>query len=91
MKSNFLLGELKLEDAARIKLKRIPMDLIARHAIQEHGVLNAKEAAANEAAMKSLGEIKSRYFVDPTNHDKGCVLVTTRRTWDRTMVSLERS
>ena len=89
MKSNFLLGTLKLHDAARIKLKRIPMDLIARHAMQEHGLINNKETKANEAAMKTLGEIKSRYLIDPTDRSKGCVVVITRRTWDETTVKVE--
>lgn len=88
MKSNFLLGNLKLNDSARIKLKRIPMDLIARHAVQEHGLVTAKELEANTLAMKTLGEIKSRYYIDPTDKKAGTVIVVTRRTWDETTVML---
>jgi len=89
MHSNFLLGELKLQDAARIKLKRIPMDLIARHAVQEHGLITPKESAANTASMKTLGEIKSRYYVDPTDKRAGTVVVVTGRSWSETTVMLE--
>ncbi len=89
MRSNFLLGELRLQGEARIRLKRIPMDLIARHAVQDHGYISANEAAANETAMKNLGEIKSRFYIDPTNKQAGTVLVITCRTWSATTVEVE--
>jgi len=37
MYSNFLLGTLRVSRAAKVKLKRIPYDLIARHAVNEQG------------------------------------------------------
>jgi hypothetical protein len=89
MYANFLLGTLHVSAAAAVKLKRVPLDLVARHAINEHGRVTALEAKRNEAGMKTLGRIVSRYPVDPTNPKEGSVLVVTRATWDLTTVKLE--
>ena len=61
MQTNFLLGALKLTETARLVLKRQPYDLIARHALNEHGNVTAAEMAQNIQSMKSLGPIISRY------------------------------
>lgn len=89
MYSNFLLGNLRITEGARIRLKRIPYDLIARHAVNEHGVLSARELRRNQLAMKSIGEIMSRYRVDPTDASLGNVVVVTHESWDETLVKLE--
>lgn len=89
MKANFLLGTLRITEAARMSLKRIPYDLLARHAINEHGHITRREERRNEIAMKTIGEIKSRYRIDPTDPAKGNVIVLTQRTWDETIVQLE--
>jgi hypothetical protein len=89
MYANFLLGELHVSDVARITLKRIPLDLIARHAVNEHGQITARERANNQQAMRDLGEIRSRYMIDPTNPRLGSVLVVTCETWSDTRVTLE--
>ena len=89
MYSNFLLGNLRITDGARMRLKRIPYDLIARHAINEHGVLSKREERCDEISMKTIGEIMSRYRVDPTDASLGNVLVVTHATWDETLVKLE--
>ncbi len=60
MYSNFLLGTLRVSRAAKVKLKRIPYDLIARHAVNEHGDISKQETINNLAAMKTVGEIMSR-------------------------------
>jgi hypothetical protein len=39
MQTNFLLGTLQLTPEARMTLKRLPYDLVARHAINEHGLI----------------------------------------------------
>ena len=89
MYSHFLLGTLRVSRGAKVKLKRIPYDLIARHAINEHGNITKEEAIANLASMSTVGAIKSRYFVDPTNFGLGTVVIVTRPTWDETLVKLE--
>lgn len=89
MYSNFLLGNLRITEGARVKLKRIPYDLICRHAINEHGELSKREARRNELAMVTIGEIMSRYRVDPTDASLGNVVVVTHATWDETLVKLE--
>jgi hypothetical protein len=89
MQTNFLLGTLKLTEPARLVLKRQPYDLIARHAINEHGNITREEQARNERNMKSLGPIISRYKVDPTNPRSRNVIIYTRNKWDETLVALE--
>ena len=89
MYSNFLLGTLRVSSGAKAKLNRIPYDLIARHAVNEHGQLTTKENIANLAAMKSVGSIMSRYMIDPTDMAQGNVVVITRAAWDETLVKLE--
>ena len=89
MQSNFLLGTLRITEGARIQLKRIPYDLIARHAINEHGQISSRQVRANEMAMKTIGEIISRYRVDPTDLELGSVIIVTHATWDETLIKLE--
>lgn len=89
MQTNFLLGTLKLTETARMALKRQPFDLIARHAVNEHGLITAKERANNEKSMKTLGPILSRYKLDPTDPRSPNVIIYTRDKWDETLVALE--
>jgi ribosomal 50S subunit-associated protein YjgA (DUF615 family) len=89
MYSNFLLGSLRITDGAQIHLKRIPYDLIARHAINEHGQITKREARSNEIAMQTIGEIVSRYRIDPTDASLGNVIIVTHATWDETLIKLE--
>ena len=89
MYSNFLLGNLRITEGARIRLKRIPYDLLARHAINEHGHITKRESRSNEMAMNTIGEIMSRYRIDPTDESLGNVIVVTHATWDETLVKLE--
>lgn len=89
MQTNFLLGELKITEPARLKLKRLPYDLICRHAINEHGSITARERKANEHSMKTLGPIVSRYKADPTDPTTKHIVIRTRATWDETVVDLE--
>lgn len=89
MYSNFLLGTLRVSRGAKVKLKRTPYDLIARHAVNEHGHLSKEETVNNLASMKTVGAIMSRYFIDPTNMELGTVVIITRPSWDETLVKLE--
>ena len=70
-------------------LKRQPYDLVARHAINEHGLITAREAAKNAESMKHVGEIISRYPSDPTNPKAKKILITTKETWTETVISVE--
>jgi hypothetical protein len=89
LQTNFLLGTLKLTETARLVLKRQPYDLIARHAINEHGNITREEKARNERNMKCIGPIISRYRADPTNPRSRNVIIYTRDKWDETLVTLE--
>lgn len=89
MYSNFLLGELSVTEAARTKLGRTPLDLVARHAINDHGNITALERKRNQIGMKRAGEIISRFPVDPTDPSKGHVIVKTDASWTSTTVKLE--
>jgi len=89
VQTNFLLGTLKMSHRARKALRREPYDLIARHAINEHGLISEREQKQNELSMKNLGELVSRYRVDPTDPKKGTVIVKTSVSWRETTVCLE--
>ncbi len=89
MQTNFLLGSLRLTEPARMVLKRQPFDLIARHAVNEHGNITSEEQRQNEIGMKTLGPIISRYKADPTNPRSKNVVIYTFSAWNETLVSLE--
>jgi hypothetical protein len=89
MQTNFLLGALRLAEPARLLLKRQPYDLIARHAINDHGHISEKERKMNETGMRTIGAIISRYRADPTNPHSKNVLIITSNNWAETLVTLE--
>lgn len=87
--SNFLLGGISTTEKAFAALGRVPLDLVARHAVNEHGLATARELKQNAIAMKTGGPIISRYYIDPTNPRKGKVVVITTKSWGATQVQLE--
>lgn len=90
MRSNFLLGTIVVDPKAKAALKRDPLDLIARHAVNDHGSASLRQHRINlHSLQNTAGEIVSRYTVDPTDPDSGHVLVITSLGWDRTIVKLE--
>lgn len=89
MHANFLLGEINTTEKAYDALGRVPLDLVARHAINEHGQVTPTELKQNMIAMKTGGPIISRYSVDPTDRRKGKVVVITTKSWGSTHVQLE--
>lgn len=89
MYATFLLGDLHVSEQARAALGRMPLDLIARHAVNEHGQITPREAKRNEQSMNDAGEIISRYLIDPTNPSLGHVVVITDASWGQTNVILE--
>lgn len=89
MYSNFLLGDISTTEKAFAALGRVPLDLVARHAVNEHGLATARELKQNAIAMKTGGPIISRYYIDPTNPRKGKVVVITTKSWGATQVQLE--
>ena len=89
MQTNFLLGSLSMTPSAKMVLKRLPYDLVCRHAINEHGLITKKERAANELGMITCGPIKSRYRADPTAPKSKHVVIETDETWSNTLIRLE--
>lgn len=89
MRSNFLLGSLVVTNAARIKLRRVPLDLVARHAVNDHGVATLRELRSNQLALQTGDRIISRFPVDPTDSTQGFVVVITEDSWASTTVKLE--
>ena len=89
MQTNFLLGSLKLTEQARRTLKRLPYDLVARHAINEHGVITSRERKRNALSMLTIGPIKSRYRANPTDPRSKYVVIETDATWSETIISVE--
>jgi hypothetical protein len=89
MQTNFLLGSLQITEDAQAELKRLPYDLLARHAINDHGLITDAERQQNAHSMRVIGTITSRYLVDPTNPRAGHVRIETDRTWSETLISLE--
>ncbi len=89
MQTNFLLGSIQLTDSARRALGRQPYDLLARHAINEHGKISSTELKKNVIGMKTLGPIMSRYTVDPTDPESKAVVVKTSTKWEKTIIYLE--
>lgn len=89
MQTNFLLGTLIITPQARMLLKRQPFDLVARHAINEHGTITKAESARNERSMLTVGPIRSRYRADPTNPRSKYIVIDTNGTWDTTLVRVE--
>lgn len=89
MHTNFLLGTVQVTETARKKLGRDPLDLVARHAVNEHGLISQRERTQNRVAMKTVDRIVSRYWVDPTNPNQGFVEVITDEHWETTTVKLK--
>ena len=89
MQTNFLLGTVQLTDQARAVLKRLPLDLVARHAINEHGYITLRERRQNALSMLIIGPIISRYKADPTDPSSPYIRVETTEKWDETIISVE--
>lgn len=90
MRANFLLGELHIPAAVKRKLGRTPLDLIARHAVNDHGYITHEECERNIYGWMNAGPIMSRYFIDPTNPRAGNVVIVTDDGWLNTTVRLEK-
>ena len=76
MYSNFLLGNLRITEGAQIKLKRIPYDLICRHAINEHGALTYRENSVARPATLGACQVRlqlSTLFVPSATRASFCV------------------
>lgn len=89
MYANFLLGTLAVTEAAAARLGRTPLDLFARHAVNDHGALTKDEMKNNMKSMRSMGRIISRFPVDPTDPGAGFVLIETDESWNETVAKLE--
>jgi hypothetical protein len=89
MQTNFLLGTLQMTPEARMLLKRVPYDLVCRHAINEHGDITPRQKKINARSMLTIGPIKSRYKADPTNPRTKYIVIYTDETWSSTLITLE--
>lgn len=89
MYANFLLGSLVVTEAAAARLGRTPLDLFARHAVNDHGTLTKDEFKSNMKSMRCMGRIVSRFPVDPTDPQAGFVLIETDDDWNETVAKLE--
>lgn len=89
MQSNFLLGKLRVTENVAQTLGRQPFDLVARHAVNEHGAVTSAERRVNKMSMETVGRIISRYPVNPTDPKQGNVLIITEEGWGSTLVKLE--
>lgn len=94
-RSNFLLGRISATAEAIAALGRIPYDLLARHAVNDHGTVTRKERAANQASMQGSphspvgGPIFSRYRADPTSVRSAWITIRTDDTWSETRIDIE--
>lgn len=89
MQTNFLLGTIQLTEDALRALKRVPYDLVARHAINEHGAITLREQKRNILSMQIMGPIVSRYRADPTDPKSPYIRVETSAKWGETTISVE--
>lgn len=89
MHTNFLLGEITVTATALATLGRMPLDLVARHAVNEHGSITPRERRQNLLAMETGGAIISRYPINPNQPGLGRVMVITQKSWGSTAVQLE--
>lgn len=90
MFAKFLLGSIKVDDSVRHELGREPLDLIARHAVCEHGVASPRRCKQNLLALAEAGEIQSEYLADPLDPTAGTVLVITTAGWGETCVTMKK-
>jgi hypothetical protein len=89
MQTNFLLGTIQITPEATRVLKRLPLDLVARHAVNDHGRITGAERRKNESGMKTVGSIRSRYRADPTSARSEYVVIETDAGWGSTLIYLE--
>ena len=87
MFAKFLLGRIRIEDKAKEILGRTPLDLIARHAVLDHGQVSKAQLQNNLNSLATGGEISSAFFVDPGNPKAGQITITTEAGWGGTLVS----
>lgn len=90
MYSKFLLGHLVVKDDVVQTLARVPLDLIARHAVCDYGCVTERQSKANQYALEAGGEIRSEYLIDPTQPEQGRITVVTEAGWGETRVSIKR-
>lgn len=88
MFNRFLLGRLTVDNAVRRALQRTPLDMVARHAVGDFGVVSVRRNKQNLIALDTGDEIISEYLADPTQPDGLRVRVVTAGGWGSTHVSL---
>lgn len=87
--SYFPLGETLITEDAIAAIKRIPTDLILRHALLDFGRVSAAIAARNRRALKGGGQITSMFAIDPTDEHTKLLHVITTADRSKTYVCCE--
>lgn len=95
-RANFLLGHITITDEALRALGRFPYDLIARHAVNDHGSVTRKELQKNLVGLHGDGRlspvggaIKSRYRANPTAVRSEWIVIETNDSWSVTTITVE--
>ena len=88
MHANFLLGTLIYEESVEAAIGRNPLDLIARHAVCDHGIVGRRQKVRNRVALGERGEIVSEYRLNPLHPEDGSIRITTSAGWGETVVSI---
>ena len=90
MFNRFLLGRLSVDEAVRRELHRTPLDMVARHAVGDFGVVSVRRNKQNLIALDTGDEIISEYLADPTQPDGPRVRVVTADGWGSTHITLTK-
>lgn len=88
MYNRFLLGRLSVDEDVRRELYREPLDLVARHAVGDFGLVSPRRVKQNMLALDTGEEIMSEYLADPTKPDGYRIRVVTSPGWGETTVTL---
>ena len=88
MHANFLLGTLIYEESVEAAIGRNPLDLIARHAVCDHGIVSRRQKVRNRVALDEHDEIVSEYHLNPLHPEDGSIRFTTSAGWGETVVSI---
>lgn len=88
MFNRFLLGQLTFDSAVRKLLQRVPLDLVARHAIGDFGMVSPEQRKHNLRAMETGEEILSEYLANPHEPDGPRIRIVTCEGWKNTHLSL---
>lgn len=91
MFNRFLLGRIHVDDEVRRLLGRTPFDMVARHAVCDHGLVSQRRKKLNAIALSDSqggGDIQSEYIANIAHPEHGRIRIVTTEGWADTYVSL---